>query len=392
MELLDLHEALLPFFSVLAIGFLICRTLIGLNLGPSAGIACLKAAIPTIYFVWFFDGTWTIADDLMYYYDSSSVAGLSYNPLDPTVLMDTITTVRMVAGSFHWLYYLWNVLAIRLFGDHYASPVFLNVALTFVGGWSLGRMASIAGFDQKYCKGLATFFLLHWEVLAWSSFLNIKDSLVMVMEIIFMASMMSVLLGKNIRDNLICVILTLSGLAITRFYVVILFAANWFMSNMILTRKMTKFFLFLALCLAGILFAQTYFPLVFSRLAIEDGIAKDVDTGNPIYQAIRFMIWPKPGVYFYEIDEGSGFATISHILHHIFFPFFVISFLRLSYRNKFFLPVAVFFFQVVFLYSIVPGNLGPRQRYQICWIFAWCQFDYIYTWWHTKQPQKKFVR
>lgn len=390
MELLTLHEAAFPFLFVFLIGFVICLRLIGLNIAQSAGIAFLKAAIPSIYFMIFFDETWGILDDIQYYNRSSYLASLSYNALDPADFIQSLETVQKVAGSFQWFYYLWNVLAIRLFGDHYSSAVFLNVALTFVGGWSLGRLAGVTGFEKKYCKGLAIFFILHWDVLAWSSFVNIKDSVVVALQVTFFASIVSILLGNNISGNLCSVILTQLILIPTRVYATILSGVNWIISSSILNRKFKTLFLSLTISVVAGYVLATQFPTLFSQTEIQKTYSERPSDSilGFFLQATKFVIMPIPGMYTSGDEDPYGFAIPAYVLHHVFLPCFVISFLKLSYRNRLFLPIALFFVQVVAFYSIFPAYLGSRQRYQLCWIFAWCQFDFLYVYFHTRRQRQ----
>ena len=42
------------------------------------------------------------------------------------------------------------------------------------------------GFSRGYIRGCLVFFLFHWELLVWSSLLNLKDTLVMTLTIQFL--------------------------------------------------------------------------------------------------------------------------------------------------------------------------------------------------------------
>src|SRR5438046_1080340 len=55
-----------------------------------------------------------------------------------------------VSGRVHIIYPWWNLVAIWLFGEHYYSPVFLNVGLTFLAGYFLHRTLGLVGFEKRY--------------------------------------------------------------------------------------------------------------------------------------------------------------------------------------------------------------------------------------------------
>src|SRR5581483_1368055 len=101
----------------------------------------------------------------------------------PTRRSSDLLLVINLSEGYHVLYTWWNLLAQHLFGQHYYSSVFLNVLSTFVSGFVFVRILRLLNFPTAYQRGALIFFLLHWDVLVWSSFVNLKDILVMTLTV-----------------------------------------------------------------------------------------------------------------------------------------------------------------------------------------------------------------
>ncbi len=120
-------------------------------------VSFVKASIPFVYFAWFFDGSWTMFDDIHYRMCGEQMLQDGYNSI--TALVDPKGLERLfdLSGGIHILYGWWNPLGQYLFGEHYYSAVFLNVGLTAVCGVLLVHILSIIGFDKIYRR---SFFII----------------------------------------------------------------------------------------------------------------------------------------------------------------------------------------------------------------------------------------
>src|SRR5439155_4300349 len=169
----------------LAVGLLcacLARRIIGL---PTALLAAgLKVSVPLTYFAWSYDGSWNILDDLSYLEWGMHVLDYGFDPLTVFFYPEGRLALFNVSGGPHIIYPWWNMLAIWLFGEHYFSPVLLNVGLTFLAGYFLDRIVHLIGFEKSYRQAFFLFFLFHWDIIAWSSFLNLKDTLVMTLTVL----------------------------------------------------------------------------------------------------------------------------------------------------------------------------------------------------------------
>src|SRR6266566_1826856 len=161
-------------------GAWILARFVRLNWPAALAISCLKAAIPFVYFLEYFRRGWMRLDDVSYYGGGLTLLYKGNNPFLIFFTADGRAELFKLAGGQHVLYYWYNLLAAYLFGPLYASPVFLNVASTFISGAFLCKMVLASGFEERYARWLVVFFLLHWDLLSWSSFLNLKEPLVLM--------------------------------------------------------------------------------------------------------------------------------------------------------------------------------------------------------------------
>ena len=145
--------------------------------GPVAlALVMLRVGISTVYFTEYFDGSWCALDDVTYFNESASMLDHGWTPLSLILTPEGHDTLGGVAGGHHFLYYWQNLTAMYFFGEHYYAPVLVNVLLTFVSGFLLCRTTQLLGFSRLYRIGLELMYLLHWDVITWTSFVNLKET------------------------------------------------------------------------------------------------------------------------------------------------------------------------------------------------------------------------
>src|SRR5437016_10145383 len=155
-----------------------------LGLPLASLVAAIKLFVPFAYFAWLYDGSWNLLDDLSYVEEGLYLRDSGFDPLTVFFSPEGRLALFNVSGGAHIIYPWWNMVAISMFGEHYYSPVFLNVGLTFIAAWVLSRTLGLVGFEKRYRQAFFVFFLIHWDIIAWSSFLNLKDTLVMTLTIL----------------------------------------------------------------------------------------------------------------------------------------------------------------------------------------------------------------
>jgi hypothetical protein len=363
-----------------AVGFLIISRI--LSYGKALIVACVKVSIPLIYFSWFFDGTWTFLDDMTYLDIGERMLQWGYNPL--TVFTDKAAYdhLQMYAGGHHILYPWWNMLAEYLFGNYYYAPVFLNVALTFVCAYFMFRLATICGFKSNYARALMLFFLLHPEVLAWSSVLNLKDVMVMTLTII----LLYLIIGLSNR-------FTVSGLCLAtgilflfywiRFYVpFILTSATiiWLVFRYSRRRK----FIFTAL----ILICSYWLWDNFNIASHGERMGRMIAEESKVYNFIHIVLTPQP----WSIDPNYSFLFVPSILHWVLFVPAVIAGIHIWRRFKNASLPLIYLIMGLLFYSTIPELGGPRHRFQLMFIVAWLQFHFFWIWLVNRDPGQNVLQ
>ena len=338
---------------------------------PLAGLTVtLKLALPVVYFAWLSDGMGWFLDDVTYFENGRHLLELGYTPLwvlgDPS----RIESLKAVVGGHHILYLWWNLLAQFLFGPHYYSPVFLNLFLTFACGFFWVRTLRIMGFSKSYLRAFLVFFLFQWDVLAWSSLINIKDTLVMTLTVLafFMLARCSLRFSPF---SLLAFGVVLLLFTFTRFYVPVLILSSVAAWLLLYWRSPTKV-LILPATILTLLLVGTYFG---SRHASELELFADADIP---YGFFRFLLTPRP----WGVSESYSFLFIPSLLHWLLF----VPALASAWRLWKLLPPArlllMYLLVTVAFYGAVPELQGPRQRIQVVFIIAWLQFDALRQLWH----------
>ncbi len=361
----------LPAISVAAFGFWILARVIKVRPGLAVLLAFLRVAIPFLYFAYFFRSGWNLLDDLDYINQAQLLMSKGNNPFLIFFTPDGREKLLYVAGGHHILYYWWNLLAVYLFGSFYSSPIFLNVGTTFVSAALLHKMARLSGRSDSYSKWLALFFLVHWDVVSWSSFVNLKDALLLMMTLAT-AYLVAHLKEKKSFVTGIGLVVFLSAFYWIRFYfaeLLVASAATWIAFSV----KGAKKILWLGPALAGCILA---FPregyTLFRQYATEDYV----------YGPIRMALTPQP----WRISPEYSFLLIPSILHWFFFLPCLAAAVSLWRKNQVFRLASIIAIICIIFRGLVPDLLGPRQRFPVAWVFAWLQFHAI---WLTSIPARE---
>lgn len=334
----------------------------------SALAVFVKVAIPTVYFAVFFDGTWVLGDDIKYTEGGFRLvnSGLS---LYEALFTDTgLSLLIQLGGGQHVLYYWWNMLAMALFTRSYYAPVFLNGFATVIAGVFIVDILRLSGFSRNYRVWGGLFFLLHWDILVWSSFVNLKDTLVLLLTVLAFYGVLQIISARLRNPRLTAVGVGCLGLSFwafwwLRFYVpflIVIAVGAWALLNL---QGWKKYGLVGVLSLPGsIVLSQglTALEYVYPRFFI--------------FGFARMLFTPKP----WDIAPSYSFLVLPSALHWVAFIPAVIGggklYLR-SHRARMFL---IYLLVILGFYAVVPELQGPRHRYQVSFVFAWMQFHFLW--------------
>lgn len=326
-------------------------------------------AIAISYIAWFYNGTWTLVDDIDYSEQGYALLELGLTPFS-ILSPEGIDTLHSLSGSRHILYSWWTFSWMWLLGDHYYSPVVANVFITFISAYMFSHLLREIGFDRAYRDAITIFYLLHWDTVAWSSFLNLKDSIIQLLTISAFLFGLRCFRDKSLSSGVMLAIILLLFQYI-RFYIPILMAIGLVAWLLFESRDPIKILFFLAIgFVTAMLGPWHYFQ----------------DTLNPLIlfrNALRFSLTPQP----WAVQSSYSFLYIPSLAHWIFFLPALLGAINLIGKNRFFRLLAWYVFVVILFYAASEDFLGVRQRVQISFVFTWAQIHFLWQWVHVPFSQ-----
>lgn len=349
----------------------------------SSLIAVIKVALPVCYFLFFFQPQWTFEDDLHYLEQGSRLIEVGEQPVAIWLSAEGRLELERASNSLHSLYYWWNFAAQYYFGKGYYAPVLLNIAVTAIAARLLYQLALTMGASRRYSKWLALALLFHPELLAWSTVTNLKDTLVLALDIaaLYYGFLLVERPSRRLWPGLafVAILLTLSNI---RFYVIVLILSSgvlWLMSRRLRWRTIG---LLTAGTVAGILVLENYWPMVqhFDRVFGLFGNIPRAPLG-----AIRFLLTPQP----WSVSSNYTFLILPAMVRWTLFVPALIGGVVLWRRNPNTRLVLLFLILSVSLYSIAPDIQGPRQRYQLLFVWSWMELHGLLSILRLAQPVRE---
>ncbi len=350
-------------------------------------IVILKVAIPLVYFNLSSFDRWTLLDDQTYFAWGAAFLAWGYGPISLFTHPLGLATAVYIAGGESIGYYWWNLLAVSVFGVNYFAPVMLNVGTTFMAGFFFVRILRVMGFSTRYAKIALVFYLLHWETISWSSFVNVKDNLVLMLTLMAWFFMVRIIRKFTVQD-LLGFIVPCMVIFYIRFYVPMLILISVCLFH-VLSMKRRGWIAILPIAIVVLAFAylSPYFNL--------SDLIHYLSPSQILVGAIRFPLTPQP----WSIDPAYSYLFLASVLHWLFFIPATFSFFRLwrsSIQNR---AILMYLVVVTFFYAIAPAEvMGPRERVQINYIYIWLQFDFLWTftlwakdWWAFRRARLKLA-
>lgn len=352
-----------------------------LRLPAALAVTGLKFAIPFVYFAFYFDWSWTLLDDHHYLQIGHAMVAMGYHPLSfLTENRQWFVTITSLAQSTHILYDQWNFIAQYFFGPHYYAAVFMNVVLTFATADMLYRIARLSGFSQRYAKGLMVFFLFQPELLAWSSFMNLKDLMVLYLTCTAFFCILS-LAREFSFTKLALLVAVLSLFYWLRFYVpVFIFLATVLWASITLDFKARMKIFAGALVLGFVVFARWNL-----QSAGEDSAQLNIGI-DMISGMVRMVFTPVP----WQVEPNYSFLLIPSILHWLLLGPATLGGILLWRRSKNVILLIIYLMLALLLYGSFGELQGPRHRVQLIFIICWLQFEFLWSFYHWLFPLRSY--
>lgn len=344
-----------------------------LRLNWAVAVATLKIGILVVYFGWFYDGSWTIKDDKEYHKQATILLESELNPLDMLFTSAGFESLKdSTDRSRHVLYTWWVYTTEYIFGPVYYAPVFFNVVLTFIAGVMLYRLCAMEGFSELYNKGLLLFFLLHWDVLAWSSLISIKDSVVLTLTLGTFFLLWPIVKrpqinSANIAASLGVAVITYA-LTFIRFYIPVLMLVAVLSYYFIHMESSYKYYFLLgaSIVVLGIIL---FTPLI--QFHIEKDMA--LDEKQVLIGLIRFPLTPRP----WSLEPAYTFLFVPAILHWVFIVPAIVGAYYLWNSSELARMFIIYLVVIIGFYAIVEILQNTRQRFQVIFILSWMQYHFV---------------
>jgi hypothetical protein len=325
-------------------------------------IAVVRTSIPLFYFAIWFDGSWILLDDVTYCLHGADLMDLGFNPLSSIATPDGIDTLCALSGGTHILYSWWNLVAQYLFGEHYYAAVFMNVGLSFLASHVFSKMLEVIGFNDRYQRFAQIFLLVHWDIVAWSSFVNLKDVVVFTLTTVALYCCIGYF-RYRMRRYMIGFAGTCFLFYWIRFYVPLLMlgaVAIWVFTQWQDHRKyLLGLLMVLGICAC--------FQMISQQLDW-------LDPTNLIYGSFRFALTPMP----WSISPEYTFLYWPSILHWVMVLPLVAGAVMLWRTSPLARLLVIYLVEMVVLYGVTEELQGPRHRFQIALVLIWAQFHFLW--------------
>jgi hypothetical protein len=222
-------------------------------------------------------------------------------------------------------------------------------------------------FPRPYRQAALAFFLLHWDVAAWSSFLNMKEILVMTLTLAALHEALR-FFGRPSPGPVLFFFAALGALLFLRFYVpfVLLLAVFGYLLEKERSLRRTAALLLIAAAILGLAWWRFDGGMSFARYLRP----AEIFWGIP-----HFLLTPlpwnlSPGYRFLYVPSWLWLALAAPSLGAI--PF-------LWRRHPHARLLFIYLGLLVLLYAVAPDLRGPRHRVQVTFLFAWMEFHALWA-------------
>ena len=347
---------------VVVTGFLVLRAILPPAVALGAMLA--KVGLAAAFALYGDASQWTLLDDVFYYVQGRDLLSRGGDPFTFFVQGDGVLRLIGMSQGLHILYGWYNFLAQWLVGPYYFAPVLGNVLLTAVAARALHALVLDAGAPREEAWWTTLIFLVHWDVLAWSSFINVKDNLVLALTILLLLGYGR--LARGVTYGRVAAVVVLSGLFIfLRFYVPVLalgcFLLTSAASRHALARNRLKV-LAAGIALAAALYlavGPALFALAISRL--------DLSPGNAVVGGVRILLTPQP----WSIEPNYEYLLLPSVLHLVFLLPALAGVAGLWRRLPGARLAIAFYLTIVLVFALFLKQQGPRHRYQVVFVLVW---------------------
>jgi len=333
-----------------------------------------KISLPLVYFAVIADGSWyTGGDDWGYVLRGIDLYLKDVDPL----------RIWFVAEGQHFYQFpntalakWYNFMLFYFFGPSYYAGVIFAPVLSMISGGFIFLILKRFGKSKQQAEWGAIFFLLHWETITWTSFLNLKEPLVTVLLIAFVYGL--ILLSKRPLAGLGLITIVTIVMQKARFYLPFVLFAGYIAaisSYLPLAHSRNRLVLGLILLVGAIFVLSLFGVLSLAQVRYALSVA---NFGDLWFGLAKVVLSPLP----WNISDPAGYLLVSSTLHLVFLPVTAIGGYFL-WKQGLEGRIIVFIYVVgLIAYATQPMVNSPRHRAPflvmeilmqfefLCWIFS----------------------
>lgn len=310
-------------------------------------------------------GFYFTPDSVRYYQKGWQIAQLHYHFVEMFIYGTPARQAAMaIANTQHLFYFLISAMVQYLFGHQIINLLLTNTLATFVCGYLLHRLMNLMRkydglqISEKNICYASIFFLFQPALISWTTFLTLKDIFVILLTLLFFNGIYEFKFNKI--KGLVLIGAACFFLLDLRFYIIIALVASYALSRVKLNVK---------LIYAAPLLLVSF--LAFHLLDISALIEKyaHFSIAKISYGFVRMMLTPLP----WQVSSTYAFLTIPAIWNVLLFIPMCVG-IWVAYKRKMNKMYMIFFFGVIFIYSLSSQEQGARYYFQLIWLTSFFQF------------------
>jgi len=362
---------LLCSLGIFILGYFIASRIFRTNKLAALTIATIKSLLFFVNYIFFFNIDFFTIDSFNYMDRALRIKEISSFS---DFLYDLVTFNLMhLYGLAHYVYNAFVTTLLFAFNtDSALIPIAGNIVITLLSGYVFTRILILMGMKERYAQWYFLFFVLHWEVMSYSTFSLLKDNLVCFLTICLFYFPALIHASKFKLRHIIPLLLTLWAMMFIRFYITPIFfvcyLAYLYLVVFVGKKSWSKIFLLIMAPLAFIAFVISIWDMYGAYMSLVFDFK-----GNPIYGIVRFFLTPQP----WYVSGSYIYLLIPSILNWVVIPFTlfgIISLLRIRGLTKLLL---IYYLAILIFYGVYSPHgqaTGPRHKLQVVFIYALFQY------------------
>jgi len=332
-------------------------------------VITVKISFPLIYFSVVADGSWyTGGDDWGYVLRAIDLYVKDVDPLRIWFVPEGQHLFQFPNGALVKWY---NFMLFYFFGPSYYVGVIFAPVMSMISGGFIFLLLKSFGKSRQQAEWGTIFFLLHWETITWTSFLNLKESLITVLLIAFVYGLL--LFRKKPLAGLGLLTIITIVMQKARFYLPFVLVSGYIaaMSTYLpLAHSRIRLALGLILLAGAILVLASFGFVSFAQIRYAFSLA---DFGNLGWGLAKVVLSPLP----WNISDPAGYLLVSATLHVVFLPVTAIGGYFL-WRQGLEGRIIVFIYVVgLIAYATQPMVNSPRHRAPFLVMEILMQFEFL---------------